>query len=165
MRLDAVAEADWERWRDLRVRMLADAPHAFGETLQHARSQDEAQWRSRVRATTAPGSFARVAVDEDTGRWVGTMSARTSPEAGLFLVAVFVERDVRGAGVAAALLGAVLGWARTGSGADEIRLHVHEDNHRAQAFYRRHGFADTGTRVPHRLDPSCQEIEMAAPLG
>jgi len=106
-----------------------------------------------------------VAVDEATGAWVGTMSARTTPGEGLFLVAVFVDASVRGGGVAAALLRAVLAWAGEQPGADALRLHVHEDNLRAQAFYRRHGFVDTGVRVPHRLDPTRQELEMVAHLG
>lgn len=160
MRLDAVTEADWERWRDLRLRMLADTPTAFAETLGHALEQDEEEWRFRASRTCAPGSFARVAVDEATGEWVGTMSAYTSPADGLFLVGVFVDARVRGAGVSGALLDAVLTWARAQPGADGVRLHVHEDNLRAQAFYLRKGFVATGVRTPYGLDPTREELEM-----
>jgi len=93
------------------------------------------------------------------------MSVRPTPGKGSFLVAVFVDAAVRGSGVASALLAAVLAWARARPGADVLVLHVHEDNLRAQAFYRRHGFVETGVRVPHRLDPTRQELEMAVALG
>ena len=157
--LRTVTEDDWELFRDLRLRMLADTPIAFLETLEQARAHDEAEWRHRARRTTLPGSTTVVAVEEASGRWVGTMSAFTDPERGLFLVSVFVDASQRGAGTADRLLTAVLDWARA-RGADGIRLHVHEDNTRARAFYERRGFRDTGARVPYALDPARSEVEM-----
>lgn len=154
------AEADWERWRDLRLRMLADTPHAFAERLDTARGHGEAEWRFRCRRTWEPGSFTVVAEDGASGAWVGTMGAFTDPRRGLFLVSVYVDPAHRGDGLADRLLAEVLRWARTRSGADEMLLHVHEENPRAQAFYRRWGFSDTGVRVPYVLDPSQRELEM-----
>jgi len=156
-------EADWERWRDLRLRMLADTPHAFAETLDQARRHTPDDWRFRCRRTWEPGSFTVVAVDGDD--WVGTMGAFTDPRDGVFLVSVFVDPSHRGGDVADRLLGAVLRWARTRPGVDGMLLHVHEDNGRAQAFYRRRGFVDTGTRIPYNLDPSQQELEMRVTFG
>jgi threonine dehydratase len=156
--LRQVDEVDWERWRDLRLRMLADTPMAFGETLENARRHDEAEWRFRVRRTREPGNFTVVA--QDGGRWVGTMSAFTHPQQGLFLVSVYVDPDHRGGGLADRLLAEVLRWGRNRPGATGMLLHVHEDNPRAQGFYRRWGFTDTGVRVPYDLDPRRREVEM-----
>ncbi|NAZ74965.1 GNAT family N-acetyltransferase [Kineococcus sp. T13] len=158
-----VTEDDWELFRDLRLRMLADTPIAFMETLEQARAHDEAEWRFRARRTTLPGSSAVVAVDEASGRWVGTMSTFTDPERGVFLVSVFVDASQRGAGTADRLLTAVLERVRA-EGAHAVTLHVHEDNARARAFYERRGFRDTGVRVPYALDPARSEVEMRLAL-
>jgi hypothetical protein len=88
------------------------------------------------------------------------MSAFTHPQEGLFLVSVFVDPAHRGAGLADRLLAEVLRWARSRPGATRMTLHVHEDNPRAQGFYRRWGFRDTGVRVPYNLDPTQNEVEM-----
>lgn len=153
-------EADWERWRDLRLRMLADTPHAFGESLATARTHTEEVWRARCRRTAEPGSRTVVAVEEATGRWVGTMGVFTDPRRGPFLVSVYVDPAHRGGGLADRLLADVTRWARTLPGATGLTLHVHADNHRAQAFYRRRGFTDTGVRTPYALDPAQRELEM-----
>lgn len=156
-------ESEWERWRDLRLQMLADTPEAFAETLETARAHDEAEWRFRVRRSRLPGSVTVVGVEEaagSEGRWVGTMGAYTDPVEGVFLVSVFVDPAHRGGGLADRLLTEVLTWARTVPRATGMKLHVHERNTRAQAFYRRRGFVENGVRVPYVLDPTEQELEM-----
>ena len=61
--------------------------------------------------------------------------------------------------MADALLDGVERWARRG-GLTELWLEVHEANPRAQAFYRRRGYALTGDTRPYDLDPSGNELEM-----
>ncbi|MFH8384263.1 hypothetical protein ACH4E7_25510 [Kitasatospora sp. NPDC018058] len=41
---------------------------------------------------------------------------------------------------------------------------MHEENHRAAAFYRRRGFTYTGGETPYALDPEARILEMALPL-
>lgn len=130
MVLHRPVEAEWERWRDLRLRMLADTPHAFAETLAAARAHGEDEWRWRVRRSWQPGSLTVVAVAPD-GRWVGTMGTFTDLRQGVFLVSVFVDPAHRGGDVADRLMGEVVRWARSRPGADGMLLHVHEDNPRA----------------------------------
>jgi GNAT superfamily N-acetyltransferase len=60
------------------------------------------------------------------------------------LVRLYVQRQWQGSGLAAALLGAVADAARA-DGAGRLQLAVYQRNARAVAFYRRHGFAVTGT--------------------
>jgi ribosomal protein S18 acetylase RimI-like enzyme len=77
---------------------------------------------------------------------------------------VYVAPSHRGrdAGVADALLDAVEDWARTVSGT--LRLTVHEDNRRAQAFYGRRGYRFTGRTSPYALDETRRELEMRREL-
>lgn len=115
-------EDDWERIRDLRLRMVIDTPIAFLETPDQVRALDEGEWRARVTRSRSEGNIRVVAVGPD-GTWVGTMSCFTSegepsyltdPKPGARranLVGVFVDASWRGAaGVADALLAAITEW-------------------------------------------------------
>ena len=42
--------ADWETWRDLRLRALRDSPSAFGSTYDREATYDKALWRDRLSA-------------------------------------------------------------------------------------------------------------------
>ncbi|MBG6239298.1 GNAT superfamily N-acetyltransferase [Mycetocola sp. CAN_C7] len=158
-------EHDWERVRDLRLEMLLDTPIAFMESVADAATNSEDVWRMRANRGSTPDSVQLVAVD-GSGTWVGTMSgfvdhAQTS---GPLLVGVYVSPASRGraAGVTDALLDAVEAWALGIS--DALTLHVHEDNHRAIAYYRRRGYQPTGHSFPYNLDPSKNEVEMRRAL-
>lgn len=156
---------DWEQIRALRLEAVRDTPIGFVENEEHVLALDEAQWRTRGERGASEGSVQFVAEDEG-GRWLGIMSGwRPSPDEGPFLLGVYVVPEARGdeAGVADALLTAVVAWASTQ--ADRLLLHVHEDNQRAAAYYRKHGFAETGNREPYALDPSKTEIEMLLDLA
>lgn len=59
---------------------------------------------------------------------------------------IYVLADHHGGGAASALMQAVLEWAGE-CGAQSVWLGVNQSNERAQSFYRRQGFAVTGTRT------------------
>lgn len=144
----------WVDFRDIRLRMLADTPIAFGETLEHAQAASEASWLARVARATQPDRTAVAALDED-GRWVGTMSAYLSEPGAVTVAAVWVDPDQRGAeaGVADMLMTAITDWARTTAKAARLRLAVHEANERATAYFGRVGFEPTGETQPYELEP------------
>ncbi len=64
----------------------------------------------------------------------------------LELKRLYVDRFWHGNGVAQQLMAAVLDCARR-RGANELWLGVWEGNQRAQAFYRKNGFAEVGTQI------------------
>ena len=151
---------DWREVRALRLEMLADTPIAFGETLEHALTVGQAEWRMRGKRGTADGGTVMAAITDD-GRWIGTMGAYTPVGTTVpMLVGVYVTPEYRGelAGVTSALLDRVEEWAR--ARADRMTLHVHEDNVRAHAYYAKKGYRDNGVTIPYALDPSRREIEM-----
>lgn len=159
-------EADWQRVRDLRLEMLRDTPIAFLETIEAAEANTEDVWRMRANRGSGPDSVQLVAVDA-SGCWVGTMSGFIDrlDVGGPMLVGVYTSPAFRGrdAGVTDALLDAVEDWAR-GHGST-LTLHVHEDNERAIAFYRRRGYQLTGRTFPYNLDPARNELEMRRTLS
>lgn len=59
------------------------------------------------------------------------------------LYRLYVAGEVKGAGVAPALMREVLAWTRDVK-AEALWLSVWENNHRAQGFYRRYGFEPIG---------------------
>ena len=144
---------DWERVRDLRLAMLADTPIAYGETLAVARRHGEAEHGTSL-----------VAIDDETGDWVGAMGGFLQAAGQPLLVGVYVAPSHRGraAGVTDLLLDGVEAWAA--SEGDALRLHVHEQNERAIGFYRRRGYEPTGHTNAYALDPTARELEMLAPL-
>jgi len=160
----STTEDDWREARTLRLEALGDTPLAFGEHLADAEHLPEDEWRSRGARGTNPHSCLLAAVDDATGRWVGTMGGYVRPSGQPLLVGVYVTPDRRGhaAGVTDALLDGVEAWAATEG--SSLHLEVHSENPRAQAYYRRRGYEPTGRTQAYVLDPSQTELEMVRRL-
>jgi GNAT superfamily N-acetyltransferase len=157
-----VGADDWAGFREIRLRMLAEIPIAFTEHLADALRVTDAQWRARVDRATRGGAVRFAALEERSGRWVGTMAGvLPAHRSDAMLVGVYVEPAHRGreAGVTDALLELVERWAA--GHRSRLALEVHESNARARAAYVSRGFVPTGVTVPYPLDPSSVEIEMA----
>ena len=118
--------------------ILQDAPEAARWRLEDAASQ----------TATAPG--VRL-VAESGQEIVGFVMARqVLDEAEILNIAV--KRSHRRCGVGAALLLAALKDAQA-QGAARVFLEVRESNAAAIAFYRKHGFRQTGRRRGYYRDP------------
>jgi GNAT superfamily N-acetyltransferase len=161
--LRSVTPDDWKQIRELRIRMIEDAPIAYVETAENARAHSEAEWRARGERGQAPHCLSIVAIGE-SGSWVGTMGGFVHAKHGPLLVGVFVAPELRGRhhGVADALLSRVEDWAREEG--KTLTLTVHGDNARAIAFYERRGFIATGATEEYPLPPHGAEIVMRKDL-
>ncbi|MEU9301895.1 N-acetyltransferase [Streptomyces sp. NPDC048269] len=175
----AVRADEWEQAKELRIASLHDpvAPIAFLDTAELAEARPDSFWQER----TAGAAFGRavrqfVAVGPD-GVWDGTVSVLVE-ELGTIdfldreiestqghIVGVYVREGRRGTGLAEDLFRAALEWAWSleEPKLERVRLYVHERNERAQAFYRRIGFRDSGVKVPLASDPSAKELEYVYP--
>src|SRR5690554_4334146 len=148
------SQGDWREYRDLRLEMLADTPEAFGETLENVRRLDESEWRKRSARGEATDQILLAAIDRSSDRWVGSMGglvARGPDVTGALLVGVYVSPAFRGQslGAASAMLVEVEEWAGTVD--TRLKLHVHENNARARAFYERSGYRLTGVSQAYAL--------------
>ena len=142
--VSVIGPDDWRLWRGLRLEALAEAPYAFGSTLADWSGERDTEARRRARLTTVP--FNVVAYLE--GKAAGIASgAEGDEDDARELISMWVAPFARGRGVADALVGEVIRWAREQRAA-KLVLGVVEDNARARNFYRRLGFLDAGAGYP-----------------
>lgn len=163
VRIQRLYEADWERFREVRLRALQQDPQAFSTTAAEAAQLTGAEWRARLRARAA-------FVADDGGRLVGLVSgiAAEPSESGdhadaAELISMWVEADYRGRGIADQLVEAVVGWAAS-EGYARVRLCVIDGNQPAERLYRRRGFRPTGERQPAGRGDRMESV-MERPLG
>jgi GNAT superfamily N-acetyltransferase len=163
---------EWPKDKALWLEALADpaAPVAFMDTLREVSGRPDFFWRENL-ARSAHGRFERKFVAEGPdGDWAATVAVLLevpgdhdafgepihAPQAQL--AGAFVRAEHRGSGLAARLFEGAAQWAWTlrEPAIDRIRLFVHRDNPRAEAFYRRFGFVATGVVLG-----STHEMEIA----
>jgi predicted GNAT family acetyltransferase len=123
---------DWEDFRGIRLRSLADSPDAFGSTLEREQAFTEDDWRRRltgpVYVVDDPHPVAIGGVFDDAG----------TPH----VWGMWTEPAHRGRGHARAILDVLIPPGTT------AELDVNITNGGARAVYERYGFVGTG-----RLDP------------
>jgi len=132
--------ADAPRYRALRLAALADAPDAFGSTLQGEQPQPDAFWSSRIQRATA--TLLAVLDDQDAGLAV-VAPAWDNPSQDAGLYSVWVHPRARGRAVGDALLQAAIQAARAAH-FQRLVLEVGDLNAPAIALYDRAGFKPTG---------------------
>jgi GNAT superfamily N-acetyltransferase len=155
-----VKPGEWAELRQLRLRALADSPHAFGSNLARELAYPETTWQ----AWAARPIFVAV-IETPPTRMVG-MAGVAGPEAGepwARLWGMWVAPEVRRRGVGSQLVEATLAWARQ-QGLEEVLLKVTDSNAEAAALYASLGFAPTGRSVPLPRDPTVTEHELSRRL-
>jgi GNAT superfamily N-acetyltransferase len=134
IRLERLTTEESSRLRAIRLRALQDAPDAFSSTFEEAAARLPEDWSRQLLELP---TFV-VVDDVDVGMVrcahdpTGTTSAR--------LMSMWVAPNVRRKGVGAALVDAVIDWARS-NGVTRLFLDVADHNTSAIALYARKGFA------------------------
>ena len=131
---------DVDRARALRLRSLRDAPDAYWTTAEEETRTTAAEWRARLTNPAAVTFVARLD-GTDVGLVFGAPHHDQAGDAGLY--GMWVASEARGTGVGAALIDALVGWARV-TGYRHLRLEVADANLPAVRLYERAGFKPTG---------------------
>jgi len=154
--------AEWVTVRQVRLAALADAPEAFGSTLDRELGFEETTWRQRI--TDWPCFLAWH--DGEPVGLVGVVTKQSGDGREWHLVSMWVSPQVRGGGIADRLVAAVFGYARQ-AGGSAVTLWVATGNDRARGFYERIGFRPTGIRqtFPRPGAPDLDEEELAFDLA
>ncbi len=150
---------DWQVYRAIRLAMLQESHSAFGSTHAEAAGYDEQLWRQRLADNVV--LLARVG-HAPAGSAVSSDYGTTDP-GDCALYGMWVDPDHRRAGVATALVEAVVARARA-AGKRRVVLHVVADNSAASELYEREGFVATGKSVPYPHDNQLVEVQMARVL-
>ncbi|KDN80731.1 acetyltransferase [Kitasatospora cheerisanensis KCTC 2395] len=167
---------DWQRTKQLRLDALRDpvAHIAFLETYETAVARPDEVWQQRAAGSREELTARQFIAERPDGGLDGSVTvlierAGTQDVLGgaieadqAHLVGVFVRPEQRGTGLARALFDAAIAFAHE---LDEprisrVRLYVHQDNERAEAFYRKIGFVRSGRSVPVPGDESSIEHEL-----
>ena len=156
IRLHRVHPDDWEAHRDIRLEMLQEAPDAFWFTYADEAAFEEGDWRSHIEGAWLVQAHDSTGVVGSVG-----LGSHWEPERAhtATLFGMYVAPRVRGHGVGAALVDAVLSEARH-RGKDRVVLEVAEVNAPAIALYGRCGFVRTGATHPHPRRADLSEVEM-----
>lgn len=143
------APHEWDTYRDLRLRALADSPDAFGGTLADAQDQPNVEWSRRL-ASGADSRTNMPLVAEVRGELIGLAWGRidTSNPDVAALYQMWVAPSYRGLGAGQMLLEAVIAWAKT-QNASYLDLAVTCGDRPARRLYERAGFKPSGE--PHSL--------------
>lgn len=147
MRIIRLTPAHAAEYRAIMLQAYADEPAAFTATVSEREPLPLEWWTSRVSDQSNPtelvfGAFAG-------GRLVGVAGLRferrerTMHKASLF--GMFVRRELRGQGIARALVGAVLERAQSTPGTRVVQLGVTQPNAPALRLYESCGFRPFGT--------------------
>ncbi|PJJ03637.1 ribosomal protein S18 acetylase RimI-like enzyme [Streptomyces sp. 2333.5] len=167
-----VKAQEWQRLRELRMAALADpvARVAFNETLEEAAGQPDELWQSRAARSeegVAPMTFIGEASDGSWGGMVVVLVETDEEVPQTHLVGVYVRPEHRGTGLARELFRAAIGWSwgLAKPAVERVRLWVHEENGRAEAFYRALGFVETGLTSADPKDPAALERELVLKRG
>ena len=145
---------DWKVLRDLRLAALADAPYAYGSSLEVEEAFDEADWRRRIHG----GALWTVVTDD--GEPAGLVGAYVPDEDTPMLVAMWVRPGSRGRGVGDALITDVVRWAEENRWS-RVVLRVADGNDAARGLFLRHGFVPTGVTAPLESDPRVRSEQLA----
>jgi ribosomal protein S18 acetylase RimI-like enzyme len=151
--------------RDVRLRALADAPHAFASSYADEAARPQEAWDADA-TTRSDGHESTIYILVSEHGVVGLVGAyRSTQEPGTVeLVSMWVSPDARGHGLGARLIDEVMEWARE-SGARRVALWVMRENDEAIALYRRAGFVETGISEAAATHPCRGELRMAHELG
>lgn len=157
---------EWEAFRELRLRALADAPDAFGGTHAAAVEEPDSYWRAWITGDGWDGAV-RSWVADDRGSFRGmAVGARFDAEPDtLNIFGMWVAPEVRGSGIARRLVDTVEAWGLA-LGVERLVLRVSDGNTRAEAFYAKLGFRRTSRpSFPLRDSSTVRVYEMARPLA
>ena len=143
LELRIITQDDWEAFRAVRLRALADSPDAFGATLDDATAQPPHVWQDRA---AGAGPVILAFADQVPVAMGGLFVPPESDDA--FVWWMLVEPASRGHGVASCILHDLLSHPEAAR--RSLHLHVTHGNDTARRLYERHGFTVTGESQPLR---------------
>lgn len=160
MTIRPTSAADWRALKAIRLAALREDPTAFGVTHAAAAAYSDEQWQTRAAGTDR----AEYVLAFDGAQAVGIVAGVVSAKEQYNLIAMWVQPDYRGRGVAGQLIDAIKARAQA-KGHRRIVLDVAPENTSAANLYLRQGFIFLPEWEPLESHPaiSVQKMEWVAP--
>ncbi len=155
--------------RDLRLRSLADAPEAFGQPLEEAAAQPDAEWVAQAGVAAQGNRRAwflaerHDRVPDGEPRSIGIVLGRRRPPDQLLVFSMWVDPAFRRAGLGGALITTAETWAAAW-GARRCVLWVFASNEPAIRFYLRIGFRSEIVGEDARAGAAYGALAMSRPI-
>lgn len=162
MVIEPIRSGNWEKFKEVRLRALQDAPMAFGSTYAREVAMTDAEWAARVERWNGVRGVGFLAMNGAAG--CGMAGALVEGETEAQLVSMWTAPECRRAGVGRMLVDAVTEWAAK-KGLQRVTLKVTSKNDGAMVFYERMGFVRTGRVTPWPNGVEQAEFEMEKLVG
>jgi ribosomal protein S18 acetylase RimI-like enzyme len=142
---------EWQVYKDLRLRALADAPDAFGSTLASEQTRPDDDWAARLAGGVASGLQLPLLAEVD-GAPAGLTWARIDDNDSSMghIYQVWVAPEYRRLGAGRMLMQTVIGWAQA-KNVRCLELGVTWADSPAVRLYLRNGFQPVSDPEPIRL--------------
>jgi RimJ/RimL family protein N-acetyltransferase len=130
-------------YREVRLSALKESPDAFTTTYESAAKRSPESWQSQADGSakgTDRATFLAFAEGEPIG--IAALYRDEGKDEGEILQ-VWISPELRGTGIAAELVEAVIDWGRS-QRITRIRAGITEGNSRALRFYMKMGFTSSG---------------------
>lgn len=151
MKIRTTEERDWAILKEIRLAALLDTPTAFGVSHQAAITNSDDQWKQRASSKTQPKFWLEFQNDKA----IGMIGAGVDKTERYNLIAMWVEPQSRGLGVAGYLVNSVKSDS-INRGFNQVFLDVSPDNLQATQFYKKHGFVFIDEEKPLDSHPNIQ---------
>ena len=140
--VERLQKEDWQRLKSLRMRSVADAPAAFGTSLESMKARPDHFWSSQVENMAC---FVVCRHTQEGKEDLGLVRGAHDPESieHVWLLGMWVDPISRGHALGQRLGLAVLDWARQLGEVSVVKLEVAHNNRPAIDLYERLGFKAT----------------------
>jgi len=163
MRIRAVRPGEGARLRELRLRAVGEAPHAYFHSLDGETQTPVSYWEDWATGGAGGDRVMFVAVEDGSWHAMAGCVLRADGSGTLDATGMWVAPEARGRRLGELLVEAIVAWGRE-RGATRMEFAVTETNEVAIALYRRLGFTPTGRRRALASNPALVGMFMAKPL-
>lgn len=150
-------------FKEVRLRALQDAPHAFGSSYAKEFQLSDSDWAKRVERWSGEVGVGFLAMDEGAACGLAGSFLDQKDATRANLISMWTAPTHRQRGIGRLLVDEVLNWARARR-AHILQLMVTSNNEPAIRFYQRLGFTRTGRTEPYPNDSAVIEYEMSRPI-
>ncbi len=159
-----IQASEWQKYRDVRLRALHDAPDAFGSTYAIESAKTDAAWQRQIETALSSGcDYPLFALTQEhvCGLVWCKLSAAEPDTAHIYQM--WVDPAARGSGAGHALLDCAVMWASK-KAAHRVRLGVTLTQSPAMRLYQKYGFLPVGQLEPLREGSHLEAQTLELPL-